>query len=463
MNTFHLAWRNLLRNRRRSLLTLAAIAVGSVAVLLFGGYVASTVMVLHTETVRSVGHLQIQHRGQLDFGRANPGRFAVHAYPALIAQLRADEQLGPLLAVVTPVLRVQGVAGNFAAGASSSYFGLGVVPADETALLAWDGLGTGRAPGASTLRDDAPEAGVIGRGLAQLLGLCDALDVRGCKQMPVETAPLDAAELPVDIAGLAASAPAPAESTRGGKVRIELLSASPSGAPNVISMQVLRAEQQAAREVDNALVSMPLGLAQRMVFGTGEPAASALVIQLKNSEDIERARRRIGEIIADTSQPLEVLDFHVINPSFDQIISMFMAIFRFIALLMGIVALFSVSNAVNMAVSERVGEIGTLRALGLKRAHIRRMFVGEGALLGLIGGVLGTVLAIVLDQLIRRSGMQWTPPGRTSPVPLGVDVLGDPRLVIFTVLAMIVLAAVSSWLPARRAARMEVAEALRHV
>lgn len=463
MNTVHLAWRNLLRNRRRSLLTLAAIAVGSIAVLLFGGYVASTVMVLHTETVRTVGHLQIQQRGHLDFGRANPGRFAVRDYPALIARLRADEQLAQLLAVVTPVLHVQGVAGNFAAGASSGYFGLGVVPADETAMLAWDGLKTGRAPSASTLRDDAPEAGVIGRGLAQLLALCDALEVRGCKQMPAETTPADAAELPADVAGLAASAPAPTDSTRSGKVRIELLAASPGGAPNVISMQVLRAEQQGVREIDNALVSMPLGLAQRMIFGTGEPAASALVVQLKDSGDLERARQRIGEIIANAPQALEVFDFHVINPSIDQIIGMFTAIFRFIALLMGVVALFSVANAVNMAVSERIGEIGTLRALGLKRGHIRRMFVAEGALLGLMGGLLGTVLAIALDLAIRRSGMQWTPPGRTASVPLGVDVLGDPRLVVFTLLAMIVLAAVSSWLPARRAARMEVAEALRHV
>ncbi len=463
MNTAHLAWRNLLRNRRRSLLTLAAISVGSIAVLLFGGYVAATVMVLHTEAVRTVGHLQIQQRGHLDFGRANPGRFAVRDYQALTARLRAEEQLAPLLAVVTPVLQVQGVAGNFVAGVSSGYFGLGVVPGEQAAMQTWDGLGTGRTPGVPTLRDDAPDAGVIGRGLAQLLALCDALAVQGCKQMPGEPIPTDAAELPTDIGLLAANAPAPADSSNNGKVRIELLAASPGGAPNVISMQVLRAEQQGVREIDKALVSMPLGLAQRMIFGSGEPAASALVVQLKDSREIERARQRIGELIADVPQPLEVLDFHVINPSFDQIIGMFTAIFRFIALLMGVVALFSVANAVNMAVSERVGEIGTLRALGLKRDHVRRMFVAEGALLGLIGGLLGTMLAITLDFAIRRSGMQWTPPGRTASIPLGVDVLGDPRLIIFTVLAMIVLAAVSSWLPARRAARMEIAEALRHV
>lgn len=465
MNTFHLAWRNILRNRRRSLLTLAAIAVGSLAVLLFGGYVSATIMTLHTETVRTVGHLQIQQQGHLDFGRANPGRFAVRHYAELIEQLRSDEILAPMLAVVTPVLNVQGVAGNFAAGVSSGYFGLGVVPADQTAMLTWDGMGMRRPPGASLLRDDTPEAGVIGRGLAQLLALCSALDVRNCKQMPPEPAAANAADLPADIAALASVVKTPAATAEygSGNVRIELLAASPGGAPNVISMQVLRAEQQAVREIDNALVSMPLGLAQRMVFGSGEAAASSVIVQLKNSDDTQRARQRIEEIIKSSGQALEVFDFHVINPAFDQVIGMFGAIFRFIALLMGIVALFSVANAVNMAVSERIGEIGTLRALGLKREHIRRLFVTEGALLGLVGVVAGVLLSIVLTEMVNQSGMSWTPPGRTSPVPLGVDVLGDPRLIGITLAAMIVLAGISSWLPARRAARMEVVEALRHV
>lgn len=462
MNTLHLAWRNILRNRRRSLLTLAAIAVGSLAVLLFGGYVSATITVLHTETVRSVGHLQIQQRGNLEFGRANPGRFAVQNYQAMIAQLRGDAQLGPKLAVMTPLLQVQGVAGNFSAGVSSSFFGLGVVPGEQTAMLAWDGLGMRRPPGISLLQEDRPEGGIIGRGLAQLLALCAALEVRDCRQMPGDNPGAAAADMPADIEVLAASGrmAGAADDTPG--VAIELLSASPSGAPNVVSMQVLRAEQQGVREIDNMLVNMPLGLAQRMVFGAGTPAVSAIVIQLKDSGDLELARQRIEAIAADSGQALEVLDFHVINPAFDQIINMFVAIFRFIALLMGIVALFSVASAVNMAVSERIGEIGTLRALGFKRAHIRRLFVTEGALLGLLGVAAGAALAVLLTEAINQSGLAWTPPGRTAVVPLGVDVLGDPRLIGVTVTVMIVLAAVSAWLPARRAAAMEIVEALRH-
>jgi putative ABC transport system permease protein len=462
MNSLNLAWRNILRNRRRSLLTLAAIGVGSVAIILFGGQVVSTIRGLYTETIRSAGHLQIQQKGHLEFGRANPGRFAIYNYEALVDQFRNDEYLAPRLAVVTPILHVQGVAGNFDAGMSSAFSGQGVVPADQKTMLAWDGLRLGQAPTASPLLPDDPNGGVIGRGLAQLLGLCPALALTDCAQMPPEMV-ADAAPLPTDVAALAEKPASPtAPEKHNGRVGIELLAASPSGAPNVVRMDVLAAERQGVRELDNVLIGLPLPLAQKMVFGAATPAVSSIVVQLKHAGDLEPARTRIQEIVARNGAPLEVLDFHVINPTFDQIIGMFGAIFRFIALLMSIVALFSVANAVNMAVSERVGEIGTLRALGFERRHIRAIFVTEGALLGLVGSIAGSLAAVALATWINRVGVTWTPPGRTAPVALGVDVFGDSRLLLLTVAITIGLACVSAWLPSRRAARMEIVEALRH-
>ncbi len=61
MNTFSLAIRNLRRNRRRSLATLLALAIGAAAVLLFGGYAADIRYGLLTNYVRGGGHLQVQH------------------------------------------------------------------------------------------------------------------------------------------------------------------------------------------------------------------------------------------------------------------------------------------------------------------------------------------------------------------------------------------------------------------
>jgi putative ABC transport system permease protein len=143
---------------------------------------------------------------------------------------------------------------------------------------------------------------------------------------------------------------------------------------------------------------------------------------------------------------------------------MFTQLFRFIAVLMAVVTLFSVANAVNMSISERVGEIGTLRALGFKQGHIRRVFQIEGALIGLLGAGLGVLGGALLAEYgINQAGWTWVPPGRSSPVPIGVDAWGQPLMLLGAVGLLTVLACASAWWPARRASKLQIVEALRHV
>ena len=156
-------------------------------------------------------------------------------------------------------------------------------------------------------------------------------------------------------------------------------------------------------------------------------------------------------------------DFKTIQPNFVQVVNMFNAIFRFMTVLMAIVTLFTVANTINMTVTERIGEIGSLRAIGFKRRHIRGMFLVEGAVIGVVGAVLGSIGgALISEFLINRSGITWTPPGRTTEVPIAVDVLGNPSLIITALALFGILACFSSWWPAKRASKLEIVEALRH-
>ena len=77
MNTVALAWRNLLRNRRRSLMTLSAMILGLMAVLLFGGYIKDINYAMQTDFVRRSGHLQIQHKDYFRMGSGNPTAFGI--------------------------------------------------------------------------------------------------------------------------------------------------------------------------------------------------------------------------------------------------------------------------------------------------------------------------------------------------------------------------------------------------
>jgi putative ABC transport system permease protein len=466
VGTLALAWRNVLRNRRRTLLTLAAIALAAVAIVLLGGYVSATIKALQTGTVREFGHLQIMARGYLEFGRANPARFAIADPDKLIARLRADPVLAPMLAVVTPTLQVQGVAGHFASGSSSNFVGTGWVPKDRLALLAWDGLGLRMPPAGTRLRDDRAEDGVIGVGLAQLLGLCASLQVRNCVQAPRPDLPDDRPEMAGDLAVLAREAhrALPPLKPEGDEVPIELLAAGASGAPNVVRMNVVRAEQQGVRDYDRMYVSMPLTLAQRLVFGPDERSATSIVVQLARTQEMPAARARIEAILAEVAgDTLELRPFQDIAPAYNQIVAMFGTMFGFVAILMAVVTLFSVANTVNMAVSERTGEIGTLRAIGLRRRQLRHMFVIEGGLLGLLGALLGVAIALAGAKFgINPAGLRWTPPGNATPVPIGIDIAGSTLLCVMSVGVLGALACLSSWWPARRASMLEIVEALRH-
>ena len=87
----------------------------------------------------------------------------------------------------------------------------------------------------------------------------------------------------------------------------------------------------------------------------------------------------------------------------------------------------------------------------------------EGALLGLCGALLGVVLALVLAIIINQIGMPWLPPGNVELVPFTVNVWGESRMILGTTFGLICIATLSAWWPARRAARLDVVEALRHV
>ncbi len=463
MNIFSLAARNVVRNRRRTLLTLGALGVSAAAMVMLGGYVNATIKGLQTITVRQTGHLQVMVRGFLDFGRADPARYAIREPGKLVAALQADPQLSPLLQVATPVLQVQGVAGQFANGLSSNFAGAGWVPQDRLRMLAWDGLQLHMPPGPSHLRDDKPEDGVIGVGLAQLLGLCDALEIRQCVRAPAPAPTEAGAPMAADLAQLSQQA-RPADKPVGDDVGIELLAASSGGAPNVIRMNVARAERQGVRDLDMMHVSMPLGLAQRLVFGTTDPGASALVLQLQRTQDIPVARQRVEALLRQGgAQDLEVRDFQDVAPTYNQVAGMFNTLFGFVSMLMAVVTVFSVANTVNMAVSERVGEIGTLQAMGLKQRHIRALFIVEGGLIGLAGAALGVGIALLVSEYgINPAGLQWTPPGNATGVPVGIDVAGSGPLCLGVVATLTLIACVSSWWPANRASKLEIVEALRH-
>ncbi|GAB3425840.1 FtsX-like permease family protein [Massilia solisilvae] len=461
MNTFSLALRNLLRNRRRSFTTLLAMVVGLVAILLFGGYSSSIKYGTQTGFVQYSGHLQIQRKGYFVDGGDNPTAYAIAGYQRLIDKIRQDPQLAPMLAVVTPTLQLGGIAGVFATGASRSVMATGLVAEDRNRMLEWNDYQLVSYAQPLPLAGAAPDAVVVGTGVARKLKLCSLLDEAGCAPGAVPVA-AHAAALPSDIAALASLDQPAAQGASAN--RIEMLAATAHGAPNVASLDVIKANNMGIKALDDVYMAMHLAQAQRLVFGSEAPQVTAIIVQLKHTAQLEAARQRLAALLSSElrAQDLEVLDFGTLNPTYGQTNEFMDSMFGFIALLIGVIVLFTIGNTMSTAVVERTAEIGTLRAMGLRRSDIRKLFLCEAVVLGAAGAVAGVACALVVAQAINHSGWTWTPPGYSYAYLVQVLIGQNPRMLAGSVAGMLAVTLLSAWWPARRAARLAIVDALRH-
>jgi putative ABC transport system permease protein len=126
--------------------------------------------------------------------------------------------------------------------------------------------------------------------------------------------------------------------------------------------------------------------------------------------------------------------------------------FDVLALIAVIVAALGVINTLTMSVLERTREIGMLRALGMTRWQVVRMILAEAAVVGVMGGVFGMVYGLFLSQVFIGAANATQGFRLSSIVPVQALVAG--------LFIGIVVSQVAALLPARRAARLEVIEAI---
>jgi putative ABC transport system permease protein len=462
MNTMSLALRNLLRNRRRSLTTLLAMVVGLVAILIFGGYRSNIIYGSQTGFVQASGHLQIQQKDYFLEGGDNPSAYGIADYSKIVDLVRHDAVLAPMLTVVTPNLQLGGIAGNFTAGVSRSVMAYGVVVDERNKMLSWNDYHLTSYAHPLPLSGTSIDSVVIGTGVARKLKLCNALKVQGCTQT-VAAKTISGNNEPDDIAALSNLDDASAQ--KQDDTRIEMLAATSHGAPNVAGLNVVHAENMGIKAVDDVYLAMHLAQAQKLIYGSAPPQVTAIQIQLQHTSQIPQAKQRLQQLLQSNfkDQPLVVLDYAELNPMYGQTMQFMDSMFGFIATLIGVIVLFTIGNTMGTAVVERTVEIGTLRAIGLRRSGIRRLFLCEAAILGVVGAVIGLLSATGIAYLINHSGWTWTPPGYSYAYLILVRVWQDMHLLIGSLIGLIMVTLVSAWWPANRAANMEIVDALRHV
>jgi putative ABC transport system permease protein len=192
--------------------------------------------------------------------------------------------------------------------------------------------------------------------------------------------------------------------------------------------------------------------------------AERLVVLLKdgrNGKNLTAVMGRLQKGLADAGFSVEMKTWNELSVFYKQVKNLFDMIFLFIFIIVLVIVVMSVVNTMSMSVMERTREIGTLRALGLKRLGVKALFATEGALLGFLGSAIGFIIFFTVYALITAAHPTYVPPGSSNPVPLRVDLVW-PALAR-SVLFLAVLALIAAYVPARRSARMAIVDALGHI
>jgi len=208
-------------------------------------------------------------------------------------------------------------------------------------------------------------------------------------------------------------------------------------------------------EYDNAYAILPLSLAQEFA-GLGS-AVTGLEIRLRDPTRATAVGLRLEE---ELGYPYRALDWQSQNASLFSALQLEKLAMGLVLLLIVLVAAFNIVSTLTMVVADKTREIGILRAMGMPAAGIRRIFVLQGTIIGLVGTGLGMVLGLVLARIVDHSNLVRLDPTVyfINRIPVRVDPL-DVGIVVTASLLIAVLATIH---PARRAASLHPVEAIRH-
>lgn len=147
-----------------------------------------------------------------------------------------------------------------------------------------------------------------------------------------------------------------------------------------------------------------LRLARELFDFDGE--ATALLLRVDDPDRLAEVKRWVGEAVGDE---FEVRTRYELRRTFyDIMIYEKWGIF-FISLLVLVIASFSMVGALSMLIIEKRKDVGTLRALGADTRLVRRIFIGEGVLIGSIGAAVGTAVGVGVSLIQQHFGIVEIP------------------------------------------------------
>jgi putative ABC transport system permease protein len=403
VSILRLAARNLRRNSNRTLVATLTVASGIVAFLLAGGFIHWIFHDMREATIHSqLGHIQIVRPGFFEKGIADPYAFLL---PAHSDEQKVVEQMAGVVSV-TPRLAFSGLA-SFGE-TTISFVGEGIDPVRERPISSRITIQSGK-----DLNDSEQQSVLLGEGLARSLGV-----------------------KPGDM--------------------IVLLATAANGSPNAIEISVAGTFATISKEYDDVALRLPITLTRKLMRVQGATSWVVLLDQTEKTGAVVNALH--SKLPADG---FELVPWSMLADFYNKTVVLFSKQVSVVKFIIGLIIVLTISNTQTMSVLERTREIGTSLAIGQRRRAVMHMFLVEGVLIGVLGGGAGALLGYLLGELISLIGIPMPPPPGMARGYIG-QILISPALAGEAIVLALLTTLLASLMPAWKASRMNIVDALRH-
>jgi len=249
--------------------------------------------------------------------------------------------------------------------------------------------------------------------------------------------------------------------------KVTILYSTPFGSFKGSTFQIVGKYQSDIQGLNDKLFFLPLGQAQRILEMPGE--VTELLLITSDHHKAASVLPGLNELFSREDESGKYLmqlwnrDYDLIE-LFDFAVKMYNSIYVFIIIL----ACFVLVNTLIMIVNERTREIGMMSALGLKGREILYLFTMEGAIIGILGSAVGTVMGGIITRVFSIVGIDYSAAfeGVDSTVwlmsPIYYTVFSLENLVFCFTLGVVIVT-IACIIPARKAAKLEPTEALRQI
>jgi putative ABC transport system permease protein len=414
LKVLRIAARNLSRYRRRTLLTLALIVIGMVAVLLFIAIAGSFKSLMVGQITDSIlGHLQVHRKGYVASIDSLP--LNLNMKPGMVDKVEETLKHNPAIEAWSQRVKFGGMYSNFTE--TTSIRVSGIDPQRETATVP-------QLPG--RLVEGRKDGELVGKGEI----LVPALLAKGMKTKVGDTVVLVATNRDGSVNGKTFVVRGILDSISG-----------PGGRDGYI-------------HIDDA----------RELLRMQEAEVSEIAIRLKDFSRLDRVTSELKQALTGlvNQEGKPVLDVHTwadLSP-FASLARMIDLMTLFIKIVLVSIVLVSVMNVMIMAVFERIREIGTIAAIGTPPSRILSLFLAEGLMLGILGTIVGSILSLAAIFAINL----WSPTfafGQQQNLVMAPTIAAGDVLTIAVL--VVIVAVVASLQPAWKASRLDPILALRHV